>query len=128
MEVEISIDDKIAFVVVNKLDNTFTEKGDNIYKILVIVGLSIIIIFLLIVFKKYPYPKDNFSSVLKRYADLIIKMPREPDIHNLNIIYLNSINDLISFAISYNAKILVYDNTFYIYNQQNCYIYKNFLE
>lgn len=128
IEVMIPIDDKVTYVTINELDNHLTKKSDTTYKLLFISGYLMITMFLLILLKKYTYPKNSVSYVLKRYADIIVKISTSPDINNLNIIYLDNINDLINFAILYNAKVLVYDDAFYSFDNHNCYIYKDFFK
>lgn len=101
-------------------DITTEIEGFNINKIIfyVIGGLfiigAVVIIVIRIKLKKNemaPQEKYNFNikHILKYYKDLIVTVTNEPDLTNLKVMYIDSLDDLIDVAEQNQSNIIHYE-------------------
>ena len=103
-----------------KEENENNNKNVNINKIQIISFIIIVIILLTI---RICFNKDSENNLLKEYKDIIINIKNKPNLDENNIIYLNSLKDLISIAINNNINIFSYSNNYYIIIDNTYYIY-----
>ena len=78
-------------------------------------------IFILLYNKNYPF--NNFKRLTKEYKDLIIKISNKPNLNNLKIIKIKTLEDLINIALSYNINILNYENEYFIIKENLEYLF-----
>ncbi len=78
-------------------------------------------IFILLYNKNFPF--NNFKRLTKEYKDLIIKISNKPNLNNLKIIKIKTLEDLINIALSYNINILNYENEYFIIKENLEYLF-----
>ena len=106
-----------------KEDNIFLENNTQNINLYEIVAFNLIVIVIILLVIKILFSKNNEDTILKEYKDIIINIKNKPNLDENNIIYLNSLKDLISIAINNNINIFSYSNNYYIIIDNTYYIY-----
>ncbi len=133
IELEIPITDTITEVktnnekiaskeITNETENTKIESiVCYILGSVLIIGASIA--FITRIYKNAKIDDQPINRILKNYGDLIVTVTNKPDISNLKIMKLNTLEDLIDVAEQNQTHIIHYENNFYVMIHEYAYWY-----
>ncbi len=117
VKVTIPINDKVSEITINEDKEFLNDKKTNYDNVLTFIFLILFII--LIIFRNKP------QNILKEYQDSIIKLSKEPNLNNLNLIVLDNLKDLFQVMEDNNTLIFNYQNNYYCFINNTIYLYSS---
>lgn len=117
VKVTIPINDKVSEITINEDKEFLNDKKTNYDNVLTFIFLILFII--LIIFRNKP------QNILKEYQDSIIKLSKEPNLNNLNLIVLDNLKDLFKVLEDNNTLIFNYQNNYYCFINNTIYLYSS---
>ena len=117
VKVTIPINDKVSEITINEDKEFLNDKKTNYDNVLTFIFLILFII--LIIFRNKP------QNILKEYQDSIIKLSKEPNLDNHNLIVLDNLKDLFKVLEDNNTLIFNYQNNYYCFINNTIYLYSS---